>query len=110
MDHADLIPESIARRADDRRLTVDENFALVGVINAGDHVHQRGLAAAVLAEDGKDLALFHREIDMAVGKNTAKPFTNVSKFQSVHRKPPEKKRKGSGILPLRRFFKQSKSA
>ena len=38
----------------DDRLAVDQDLALVGLEQAEQDVHQRGLAGAVLADDGVD--------------------------------------------------------
>ena len=65
--HADFILERILRRVDDDRLAVHEDLAFVGTVDAGDHVHQRRFAGAVLAENGEHLALFEVEVHVLVG-------------------------------------------
>ena len=71
VDHPDPAVESILRIRDGDRLTVHEDLALIRIIDAGDHVHQRGLAASVLAEDGKDLPVIDIQGDMVVGDDLA---------------------------------------
>ena len=56
VDHADAGADRIARAAELDRLAVDQDLALVGPVEAGEDVHQRGLAGAVLAEQAEDLA------------------------------------------------------
>ena len=47
VDHADTEVEGILGRCDGHRLVVDVDLSLIGEVDAGEHVHQRGLAAAV---------------------------------------------------------------
>ena len=71
VNHADAVRKRILRRTDDDRLTVDEDLARIREIDARDHVHQRGLAAAVLTEDGEDLAAVDLQADVVVGDDAA---------------------------------------
>ena len=62
-------PAAIASRGD-RNATgraVDADLALVRPVQAGEDVHQRALAGAVLAEQGVDLAGAQLEVDVVVG-------------------------------------------
>ena len=54
---------------------------LVGIINSGYHIHERGFAASVLAEKRQYLALVKCEIDVFVRDDTAEALGNVFKFQ-----------------------------
>ena len=60
VDHADAGGDRVARAAERDRLAVDQDLALVGLVEAVQDVHQRGLAGAVLAEQGEDLAGLRR--------------------------------------------------
>ena len=81
--HADAVLERVARAADGRLLAVDVNFALVGIVNAGEHVHQRGFSAAVFAQQRKDFALAHRQRNMMVRCDGAEIFGNIFQFNRV---------------------------
>jgi hypothetical protein len=45
----------------------DKDLAFAGAVDAGDHVDQRGLAAARLADDRHKLALVNRQVDVLQG-------------------------------------------
>ncbi len=62
VDHADRVGLGVERSADGDRPAVDPDLALVRRVEAGRNVHQRGLAGAVLAEEGMDLAVADGEI------------------------------------------------
>ena len=76
--HADAKIESISGRADDDRLSVNCDLALVGEIDAGEHIHKRGLAAAVFAQQRKDLAPVDVKPDLVVGYHRAKGLCDIS--------------------------------
>ena len=79
VDHPDAVVEGIARRVDRGGLSAHQDLALVRVIDPGDHVHQRGLAAAVLAQHGQDLALPDGHADVPVGDDLlAEAFGHVA--------------------------------
>ena len=61
--------------------SVDEDLPLVGIINAGDHIHQRRFSATVLTQHGKNLALVYGEINVPVCGKRAEIFGNLSRFQ-----------------------------
>src|SRR4029079_4048720 len=55
--------------------------ALVGREEAGDDVHERGLAGPVLAQEPEHLAGAERDIDPVVGENAWKPFGDAVEFE-----------------------------
>ena len=57
---------------------VDEYLTLVGEIDAGEHVHERGLAAAVLTKQGKYLSLVDVEPHLVVGLDRAEGLGDVA--------------------------------
>ena len=69
MDHTDLVIEGVLGGCDGDLLPVDEDLAFVGVINAGDHIHERGFAAAVFAQDGEDLPTVGGQAYVLVGNH-----------------------------------------
>src|SRR5215218_3186510 len=54
-------------------MTVQENGAARGAIDAGQHVDQRALAGTVRPDDGEDLALPDIEGDVGEGRHAAEP-------------------------------------
>ena len=56
VDHADAGGDGVARVVERDRRVVDQDLALVGPVEPVEDVHQRGLAGAVLAQEGVDLA------------------------------------------------------
>ena len=66
VDHADA--QGVG---DGDLLPLHEDVPLVGEVDAGDHVHQGGLAAAVLPQQGEDLPPLHIQVDVVVGHHAA---------------------------------------
>ena len=60
VDHADAGGHRVAGPGERHGRVVDEDLALVGVVQPVEDVHQRGLAGAVLAEQRVDLARARR--------------------------------------------------
>ena len=56
MHHADAERDRVVRRADVADLSVDQDLAAVGRVEAVGDAHRRRLAGAVLADDGVDRA------------------------------------------------------
>src|SRR5262249_38874074 len=73
--------------ADADRLVVDQDLALIRLHQAVQHVHQRALAGAVLAEQRLDLARLHHEVDAVVGHQPAEALGDAAKLE-LHRQPP----------------------
>ncbi len=69
VDHADPAGDGVARRAERHGLPVEAQLSLVGLVEPGQDVHERGLAGAVLAEQRVDLARADVEIDVVVGED-----------------------------------------
>ena len=61
------IPSSraLVRRVDPHRFAVEPDLAAVGLLDAGEHLDQRRLAGAVVAEQREHLALAQRQRDVA---------------------------------------------
>jgi len=66
VDHADARVDCVARRVERLRLAVEEDGPLGRLVEPVQHVHQRGLAGPVLAEQGVDTPALHREINVVV--------------------------------------------
>ena len=67
VDHPDAGAHRVAGAGEGDRLAVDQDLALVGLVEPVEHVHQRALAGAVLAQQGVDLAGLDDEVDRVVG-------------------------------------------
>ena len=83
VDHADAEVQRIARGADGHRFITDIDLALIGEIDAGDHIHQGRFAAAVFAQQGQYLAAAHAQRDILVGHDSAKGLGNVLQAHSI---------------------------
>ena len=80
MDHTDAEGEGILGRRDGHRLVVDVDLPLVGEVDAGEHIHQGRLAAAIFAQQGQDLTLVQLHVDRVVGDNFSEPLGDVLHF------------------------------
>ena len=69
VDHPQAGLDRVARRPEHDRPAVEADLALVGPVEAGEDVHQRALAGAVLAEQRVDLAGPQLEVDVVVGED-----------------------------------------
>ena len=80
--HADALGDGIVRIEHRTGLAVDENLAAIGLVEAVEHVHQRGLARAVFAQQGVNLALFQSQIDVVVGEHARESLGDAACFKS----------------------------
>ena len=71
MDHADTQGDGVVRRAYMHFLAVHADMPRVRAVDAGKHVHQRGLAGAVFAQQRQYLAIVYRQVDVLVGDDGA---------------------------------------
>ena len=90
--HADAEPARLRRVGDRHRLAFPEDAALVRRKRAVEHLHQRRLAGAVLAEQRVDLAVADIEADVVAGRERAEALG-----QPLRREQAE--RRGSGRHP-----------
>jgi hypothetical protein len=72
--HADAGRDRVPRAADRPGHPVHEDLALVRLVEPVQHVHQRRLAGAVLAEKTVDLPGFHGQVDVVVGHQRTEPL------------------------------------
>ena len=82
MDHADLIVKGIARRGDRDLFPVNDDLTRIGIVNTRDHVHQSGLATAVLAENRQDLTTADIHGNITVGNHLTKGLGDVLKLDN----------------------------
>ena len=78
-----MVVEGVLRRGDGDRLSVYINLPLVGVVDAGEHVHQGSFTAAVLAQQRQDLALVQLQIDGVVGHHRTEALCDVFHFNGA---------------------------
>ena len=70
VDHVDATGDRVGRPGQSDRLAVKQDLARVGRRQPVQDVHESGLAGAVLAEEGVDLARAHVKVDGIVGDDT----------------------------------------
>ena len=79
--HADAGGHRVAGPLNGTGHVVDQDLALVGLVEAVEHVHQRRLARAVLAQQRMDLARLDDQIDGVVGHERAEPLRDAAQLQ-----------------------------
>jgi hypothetical protein len=60
------------------RVTTDDDFACVRLIEPGDHAHRGGLATAARTDDRDELAGLDRKTHIIDGHDIAEPFGRVA--------------------------------
>ena len=80
--HADAQRPRLLRVADAHRHAVDHDAAGVRLDRAVDDLHQRGLAGAVFAQHGMNLAGLHSEGDIAVGDHCRIALGDAAQHQA----------------------------
>ena len=83
VDHADVQIKRVLRGADLHFLPIHEDLAFVRIVDAGEHVHKRGLAAAVFTQQGQDLTLMQLQTDRFVCHDLSEALGDVSQFDCV---------------------------
>ena len=79
--HADAGGDGVTGPGERDGLVVDEDLALVGLVEPVEHVHQRALAGAVLAEQAVDLPRLDDEVDVVVGHEGPEALGDAAQFQ-----------------------------
>src|SRR6185312_1818093 len=79
-DGGDTVGEGLARRAEDERLAVDEQLALVSDEQPGDDLAERGLSRSVLADETVNRAPGDREVDVGENRGAAKTLADSPQF------------------------------
>jgi hypothetical protein len=69
--HADAAIDGLARIGEADQFAIQPDFALVGMLDAEQDLHQGGFAGAVLADHGMHLAGIDREVDAIIGDDAA---------------------------------------
>jgi hypothetical protein len=99
VDHPDARRHRVAWSVEVDNLSVENDLALVGVVQPEQHVHERGLPCAVLAEQRVDLPRLDDEVDGVACGQTAEALGDAPQLE-FHDSSP---------LPcvVRRAFRQS---
>ncbi len=79
--HADSLGHGVLGVANGHDLVVDEYLTAVGRDHAVEHVHERGLARAVLSEQAVYLPWLDDEVDIPVGRERTEVLVDRSQFQ-----------------------------
>ncbi|MPN48415.1 hypothetical protein SDC9_196022 [bioreactor metagenome] len=82
--HTDAQIDRIRGPFDLYTLPAEENFAFVRLMNAVEDVHQRRFPRAVFAEEGDDLPLPERKVDMIYRFRPWKGLTDVLHCNNLH--------------------------
>ena len=77
MHHADAHLDSGTRARNLGLFTTIEDFAAGRLVQAHEHVHERGLSGAVLSEQGVDLALLDAQVNVLVGEEGPEALAHV---------------------------------
>ena len=88
IDHRDAALERFRRRAEFGLRPVDPDLSCRGLDDAGDHLGQRRLARAVLAEQRMHLAAMKREGDVLHGRHAAILLGRVAHLHDRRHVPP----------------------
>ena len=98
--HADAEIQRVGGAADRDRPPVDLDRAGIGGIGAEEHVHQAGLAGAVLAEQAEDVAGIQRQVDAGTGLHRAEALGDAAHRDEGERVPlplAGRGRRGAGM-------------
>jgi hypothetical protein len=81
MDHPDAGGHGVARTPEPLNLVVQQDLALIGLVQAVEHVHQGGLARTVLAQQGVDLPRLDHQIDVVVRDEGAEALGDPAQLE-----------------------------
>ena len=85
MHHADAGGQRVAGGAEMDLPLVDAHGSAIGGMDAGDDLHHRAFAGAVLAGETMNLAGVQGEVDIPKRLDAAKRLRNVGQFKQRHR-------------------------
>ena len=81
VDHPDAQLDGIGRGSNAHRLPIQQDLAFVRMVQAVQHLHQRALAGAVLAQQRMHLAGAHIEVDAFIGKHAGETLGDATHLQ-----------------------------
>ena len=80
VDHTDAQPLGVLGGGNDGRLALHPDGAAVRRIDAGQHIHQGGLARAVFPQQRQDLSMAQVQVHVPVGHHAAKGLGDAPHF------------------------------
>ena len=83
MHHADARRDGVPGRTHIQLLSINDNVAGGGLVQAVKLVHQRGFSRAVFTQDRVDLTLVDRQIDTVIGGKVAEFFHDIAHFDNL---------------------------
>ena len=81
MDEDDAAVQGVADALQVDRLSVEEDFAAVGPVDAGQDFHERRFAGPVLADEGQHLAGVDGQRHAVEGLNAGEVLADVADFE-----------------------------
>src|SRR5690606_18421783 len=81
VNHADAERDGVVWIANCDRPAINQDFALIWLVQPVDEVHQGAFARAVFAQQAQDLTLVELEVDMVIGEHAWKPLGEAAYFQ-----------------------------
>jgi hypothetical protein len=89
IDRLDAEPQSVHGGLDLGLLAHEEHLALVGTVDAGDHLDQRRLARSIVADQTDHLSRLHAHGDVVHRHQAAEGLGDVARLQQIlHATPP----------------------
>ena len=83
MHHADPFIDGRPGRVDSDSLAVNEDTALIRLVQTIQNIHQRRFPGAVFPQQGQHFSSGNVNADMVIAENSGKPLDNIPHFQMV---------------------------
>ena len=83
VDHCNAVAQRLAGRGDLDFLAVQQDRALVLLVNSHQDFHQRGFTCAILAEQRVDLAFFDFQMNIVQNSVAGETLCDISHFENV---------------------------
>lgn len=74
--------DGILRAVECDGLAVQQDFALIGAVNAGEDFDERGFARAVFTDKGRDLAGEEADVDAIQGFDAGEYLADAAHFEN----------------------------
>ena len=81
--HADPILECVLGAVNRRHFSIDENLALVRIVDSRQHVHQCCLTGTILPEECKNFTFPHAHGNMVIRRHAEKAFGDIPEFNCI---------------------------
>ena len=93
VNHPDAGGNRVDRRGEGDRVAVDDDLTGIRPIEAGENVHERRFAGAVLAEERVDFAAPHFQIDAGIGEHAGERLGDAAE-DDARRRPRRQRHRG----------------